>query len=159
MNREREGLATMEASKQEQQKLIGSADTEAAYEWSYMRVAEGTGTNVVSAAVIGTGGIFLGLIYAAWTLLLNVLHAPAGLVGILAFILLGAVLMLIILVLMIVAWFRRLSSPTLAGMLLGAMVGAALGAAIASKQWKIDLSMFEKAQEQEHAAQQKASNP
>lgn len=67
-------------------------------------------------------------------MLLNVWHAPSGLVGILAFILLGAVLMFIILVIAIIAWFRRMSSATLVGML----IGAAIGAAIDSGKWKID---------------------
>jgi len=132
----------MNTLKQEQQqKLIGAADTDKPYEWSYMRVAEGTVINVVSAAIIGIGAIFLGSIFAAgWALLVSVLHVPSEFVGIFAFIFLGAVLMLIILVIVIVAWFRRMSSAALVGMVIGAVIGAAIGAAIDSGKWKIDLT-------------------
>jgi len=131
-------------------------DADNTYEWSYMRVAEGVTINVVSAVLISVLGIILGVIYGGWTLLLNVWHAPAGLIGILAFILLGAVLVLIILVLVIVAWFRGMSSATLAGMMLGAIVGAAIGAVIDSgewKKWKFDFTeAAPKTQEQKKAA-------
>lgn len=95
----------MNTLKQEQrQKLVQHADTDKPCEWSYIRVAEGTVINVVSAAIIGIVAIILGSIYAAgWALLVNVLHIPAGLVCILAFILLGAVVMLIILGVVVVA--------------------------------------------------------
>jgi xanthine/uracil/vitamin C permease (AzgA family) len=145
----------MDTSKQEQQqKFIGASDTNKGYEWSYIRVAEGVTIIVVSATIIGAAGIFLGLVYAGWTLLLNVWHAPAGLVGILAFALLGAVLMLITLAVVIVAWFRRMSSATFIGMMIGAAVGAAIGAAIDSGKWKIDLAKWkvDLAQEQKNAA-------
>lgn len=141
----------MNASKQEQQQSVKSA-ADQPYEWSYIRVAEATVTNVVSAAIISAGALVVGLIYAGWLLLLNVWHAPAGLVGILAFILLGAMLMLIVLGFVIVAWFRHMNSATLAGMLIGAMVGAAIGAAIDTGKWKVDASIFTKAQEQTNAA-------
>lgn len=121
----------MDTLKQEQkQKLIKAADTEKPYGWSSMRVLEQTVSNVVSATIIGTGAIILGLIYAGWVLLLSVWHTPDGLVGILAFVLLGAVLMLLILVVVIVAWFRRMSSATLAGIVIGAMIGGMIGAAM-----------------------------
>jgi xanthine/uracil/vitamin C permease (AzgA family) len=148
----------MDTSKQKQQPWTESAIAAEPYEWSYMRVAEGTVINVVSAAIIGIGAIILGSIYAAaWALLVNVLHTPDGLVGILAFVLLGAVLMLIILVIMIVAWFRRMSSAVLAGMLIGAVIGAAIGAAIGSGKWKSDWKFdwaegAPKAQEQKNTA-------
>jgi len=127
----------MVTSKQEQQQnLVKSTNASEEYEWSYIRVAEHVTINVVSAAIIGTGAILGGAVYAGWTLLLNVLHAPSGLIGILAFVLLGAVLMLLILVVVIVAWIRGIKSATLAGMLLGAVIGAAIGSAIDSgKKW------------------------
>jgi hypothetical protein len=127
----------MDSPKQEQvQKPPAPASTDDAYEWSFIRVAEGVMTNVVSFLIIGLLGIFGGLIYAAALLVLNVLHTPSGLIGILAFILLGAVLMLIILGIAIVAWFRGMSSAALMGMAIGAIVGAAIGAAIDSGEWK-----------------------
>src|SRR5260370_8633356 len=141
----------MDTSKQEQQqKFIGAAETDRGYEWSYIRVAEGVTINVVTAVVIGIGAIILGVVYAGWALLLNVWHAPAGFIGILAFILLGAVIMLLILIVFIVAWIRGMSSAIMAGMLIGAMVGAAIGAAIDSGKWKIDWAKA--AQEQKRAA-------
>lgn len=85
--------------------------------------------------------------------MVNVLHLPAGLVGILAFILLGAVIMLIILGVVVVAWFRRMSSATLAGMVISAIVGAAIGAAIDSGKCKTDWAKAATmAQEQKNAA-------
>lgn len=154
----------MDTLKQEQQqKLIGAADTDKPYEWSYVRVFEQTVINVVSAAIIGTGAIILGSIYAAWVLLLSALHTPDGLVGILAFVLLGAVLTLLILAAVIVALFRRmrsaiLRSAALAGMVIGAMVGAMLGAALGSGKVNFDKLHFDwpeattKAQEQQKNA-------
>ena len=115
-----------------QQKPIESAGTDNSYEWSFMRIAEGVTTNVVSAIIIGSLAIISGTVYAGWTLLLIVLHTPDGLIGILAFILLGAILMLIVLIVAVIAWFRGTSSAALVGMLIGAMIGAALGAAIDS---------------------------
>src|SRR5690242_19902369 len=100
----------MNSLKQEQRMVSETAKTDKGYEWSYVQVAEEVVTTVVSAAIIGGAGIFLGLVYAGWTLLLNVWRAPAGLIGILAFVLLGAVLIVIILGVVIVAWFRRMSS-------------------------------------------------
>src|SRR5713101_2964745 len=146
----------MNTSKQEQQqKFIGAIDTDKPYEWSYIRVAEGIVTYVVSAAIIGSGAIFVGVIYAGWLLLLSALHTPAGIVGILAFILLGAVLVLLSLGIAIVAWFRHMSSATLAGMVLGAVVGAAIGAAIDSGKWK----NFDVAEMVKRAQKQEESNP
>lgn len=149
----------MDTLKQEQQqKLIGAADTDNSYEWSSMRVVEQTVINVVSAAIIGTGAIIAGAIYAAWVLLLSALHTPDGLVGILAFVLLGAVLMLLILIVVIVAWFRRMSSATLAGIVIGAMVGGLIGAALDSGKVNFNKLNFDwsetaaKAQEQQENA-------
>lgn len=147
----------MDASKQKQQQLlIESATTAKPYEWSYVRVAEQTVINVVSAIIIGGGALVLGLIYAGWLLLLNVWHTPAGLEGILAFVLLGAVLMLIMLVVVVVAWVRGMSSAALGGMVIGAMIGAAIGAAIDSGKLKFDwLETATKAQEQKNATKAK----
>lgn len=146
----------MDTSNQKQ-KLAEAPAPDQPYEWSYIRVAEATVINVISAVIIGTWAIILGLIYAGWTLLLKGLHTPAGLVGILAFILLGAVLMLIILVVVIIAWFRRVSSATLVGMLIGAMVGAAIGAAIDSGKWKTDWAKAAAMTQEQQ--KQKESNP
>lgn len=123
----------MSTLKQEQQqKSREAADTDKPYEYSPLRVAEGVTINVVSAVLIGLGAIILGAAYAGWALVLSALHTPDGLVGVIALILLGAMLLLIILVVAIVAWIRGMSSAALSGMLLGAMIGASIGAAIAS---------------------------
>jgi Na+/proline symporter len=128
----------MDRPKQAQQQMpVESAENENAYEWSYIRVAEGVTTNVVSAVIIGGLAILSGVIYAGWALVLSALHAPSGIVGILAFILLGAVLMFVILVIVIVAWLRGMKSTALAGMLIGAIVGAAIGASIDAGKWKM----------------------
>jgi hypothetical protein len=132
----------------QQQQSSGPTETDTAYEWSYMRVAEGVTTNVVSAVIIGGLAILGGAVYAGWTLVLNALHTPSGIVGMLAFILLGAVLMLVILGVVIVAWIRGTSTATLAGIMIGAIVGAAIGAAIDSGKWKFDWVKAAMAQEQ-----------
>jgi hypothetical protein len=142
----------MDTAKHEQQLVKSTA--EKPYEWSVIRVAESTVINVVSAAIIGVGAIILGSMYAAaWALLVNVLHTPDGLVGILAFILLGAALVVIILIVMVVAGLRKMSSAALAGMLIGAMVGAAIGAAIVSGKFKTDWAVsLAETQNQKNAA-------
>jgi len=143
----------MSTLKQEkQQKLREDADTDKHYEWSYIRVAEGVTTNVVSAVLIGLGAIILGAVYGIWVLILSALHTPDGLVGIAALILLGAILMLVILAIVIYAWVRGISSATLAGALLGAMIGAAIGAAIDSGKLSDWIkAATAKAQEQKNA--------
>ena len=138
--------------KQEQQQEpieVSAADN--SYEWSYMRVAEGVTTNVVSASIIGLGAILLGAVYGAWVLVLSALHTPDGLIGILALILLGAMLMLVILVVVIIAWFRGMSAGTLIGMLVGAAIGAAIGRAIESGKG-INWTVGANAQEQKNTA-------
>ncbi len=145
---------------EQQQKPMETTATDHSYEWSYMRVAEAVTTNVVSAVIIGLGAIILGTVYGAWALVLSALHTPSGLVGVLALILLGAMLMLAILVVAIIAWFRGTSSATLMGMLLGAMIGAAIGAAIDSGKWNDwIIAAAAKTQEQKTGAKQEASNP
>ena len=54
----------MNTSKQDQQQSVEPADIDNVYEWSYIRVAEGVTTNVVSAILIGSLAILSATVYA-----------------------------------------------------------------------------------------------
>jgi Na+/proline symporter len=129
----------MDASKQTQQQEVNKATdkaaaTEAPYEWSFTRVAEGVTINVVSAFLIAIGAVLLGATYSLLALLLTLWHLPGAIIASLALVLLGAVLGIIFLVIAVIAWLRGTKSSLVAGMLLGALIGAAVGAAMNSKK-------------------------
>jgi len=133
----------MEINKQRQvQAAEHTAKTEQDYTWSTTRIAEGVMINVVTFLFIALLGLFGGMIYAAWLLVLNLLHTPSGLIGILAFILLGAVLMLIALVAALILWLRGTRSRVAAGMVIGALIGASMDFRSGKRRdWDIDTAV------------------
>ena len=141
----------MQINKQRQMQVAEpAAKTEQDYTWSTTRVIEGVTINVITFLFIALLGLLGGMIYAAWLLVLNLLHTPSELVGILAFILLGAVFGLLTLIVALILWIRRMRPATAAGMVIGAVVGAAIGARLDSRSrksggWDIDAVLAEAA--------------
>ncbi|HEY6542396.1 MAG TPA: hypothetical protein VIZ18_15740 [Ktedonobacteraceae bacterium] len=134
----------MDISKQEQ-KPIETASIGNPYEWSGTRIIEQRTINVLSAFIIGIIAVIGGTLYSGALLLLqNVLHVPSGGVGILAFVILGMLLMLALLILACVAWIRGMSSTALMGILIGAAVGAAFGAWVDSQMKKRERERVQK---------------
>lgn len=106
---------------------------EVSYEWSTARVAEGVAINVVSALIIGIGGIIVAAFYALIVLIVSALHAPGGLLGIVALFILGGILTLVIVIIVVWAFIRRIPPTIAVGMAMGALVGAAIAIAIEQK--------------------------
>ncbi len=100
------------------------------YEWSATRVAEGVIINVVSASIIGIGGLILAGLFSLIALIASALHAPAGLLGLISLFVLAVVLVLIALAITIWALIRRLSPGAAAGLAIGLFVWALVDAAL-----------------------------
>ncbi len=94
--------------------------SEEQYEWSFVRVSEQVTINVVSAFIIAIGGIILATFWQGGSLLLqSLLHVPSELSGIIAFVLLGMVLMLLLIIGAIILFIKGLSPKMVLGMFLG----------------------------------------
>lgn len=137
---------------------------EASYEWSTMRVVEGVTTNVVSALIIGIGGILIAAFYALGVLIASALHVPNGLLGLVSLLILGGILTLISVILVIVAFVRKIPPSIAAGMFIGALTGAAIVIALEKKggiSWATGDNQASKTQPQgqKENAKTEADNP
>ena len=133
MSEQKQHMIYPAQDKKEQDPASGHTSAEEQYEWSFIRVSEQITINVVSAFIIAIGGIILATLWQGGSLLLqSLLHVPAELSGILAFVLLGMLLMLLLIVLFI----RGLSPGMAVGLLVGAVLGMSLGALLETQTKK-----------------------